>query len=94
MYHSMQVHYYICYNMLSNYTIKMQFKGDLHPVMPDILFFLISRYFYNLNLKYVHIHSYKVKIKIKNSSRGCVTPPNIPKLGVSDVKDTANTNKD
>ena len=25
---------------------------------------------------------------------GCATPPNVPKLGVSDVKDTAKTNKD
>ena len=38
--------------------IKMQFKGVLHPEMPDILFFLISRYFYNLIFfKSVHIHS-------------------------------------
>ena len=28
--------------MLSNYTIKMQFKGVLHPEMPDILFFYIK----------------------------------------------------
>ena len=55
MYYSMQVHYYIV--MLSNYTIKMQFKGVLHSEIPDILFFLISRCFYNLNFKYVHIHS-------------------------------------
>ena len=32
--------------------------------------------------------------KIKNSSRGFATPPNIPKLGVSGVKDTAKSNKD
>ena len=32
-------------------------------------------------------------LKNKNSSRGCATPPNVPKLGVSGVKDTANTNK-
>ena len=25
---------------------------------------------------------------------GCATPPNVPKLGVSGVKDTAETNKD
>ena len=54
MYHSMQVHYYFV--MLSNYTVKMQFKGVLHPEIPDIFFFL-SRYFYILNFKYVHIHS-------------------------------------
>ena len=40
MYHSMQVHYYIV--MLSNYTIKMQFKMVLNPEMPDILFFNIK----------------------------------------------------
>ena len=32
-------------------------KGDLHPEMPDILFFFKSRYFYKLNFKYMHIHS-------------------------------------
>ena len=35
----------------------------------------------------------KQKLK-KNSQRGCATPPNVPKLGVSGVKDTAKTNKD
>ena len=49
--------YIITFAMVSNYTIKMKFKGVLHPEMPDILFFLISRYFYNLNFKYMHIHS-------------------------------------
>ena len=43
MYHSMQVHYYFV--MLSNYTIKMQFKKVLHPEMPDILFLLTSDIF-------------------------------------------------
>ena len=33
-------------------------------------------------------------LKLKNSSRGCATPPNVPKLGVFGVKDTAKTNKD
>ena len=28
----------------------------------------------------------------KNPQRGCATTPNVPKLGVSVVKDTANTN--
>ena len=32
--------------------------------------------------------------KIKNSQGGCATPPNVPKLGVSGVKDTAKINKD
>ena len=35
----------------------------------------------------------KQKFK-KKSSRGCAILPNIPKLGVSGVKDTAQTNKD
>ena len=30
----------------------------------------------------------------KISQGGCATPPNVPKLGVSGVKDTARTNKD
>ena len=35
----------------------------------------------------------KQKLK-KNSPEGCATPPNVPKLGVSGVEDTAKTNKD
>ena len=84
--------------MLSNYTIKMQFKGVLHPEMPDILLFLISRYFYNLNFNMCIYTVKKTKFKkiIKKFSvgGGCATPPNVPKLGVSGVKDTAKTNKD
>ena len=34
----------------------------------------------------------KQKFK-KKSSRGCATPPNVSKLGVSGVKDTAKANK-
>ena len=35
------------------------------------------------------------KQNFKNSKgKGCATPPNVPKLGVSGVKDTAKTNKD
>ena len=34
------------------------------------------------------------KQKFKKSSRGCATPPNVPKLGVSGVKDTAKIIKD
>ena len=40
------------------------------------------------------IHSQKSKIKDKKSSRGCATPPNVPKLGVSGLKDTTKTYKD
>ena len=29
-----------------------------------------------------------------NPQGGCATPPNVPKLGVSGVKDTAKTNQD
>ena len=36
-----------------------------------------------------------LKINIKKSQGGrCATPPIVPKLGVSGVKDTAKTNKD
>ena len=67
--------------MLSNYTIKMQFKGVLHPSeMLDILFFLISIYFYNLYFKYEHIHSYVIKKKVKNSSRGVRNCTERPKI--------------
>ena len=43
---------------------------------------------------------YTVKNKIKNKNKkilrggGCATPPNVPKLGVSGVKETAKTNKE
>ena len=37
--------YIIRFAMLSNYTIKMQFKGVLHPEMPDILFFFNIKIF-------------------------------------------------
>ena len=43
------------------------------------------------------IYTVKKQKKIfnfKNSSRGCATPPNVPKLGVSGIKDTAKTYKD
>ena len=36
----------------------------------------------------------KQKLKKKNSQWGCATPPNVPKLGVSGVEDTAKINKD
>ena len=37
----------------------------------------------------------KFKKKIKSSrGGGCPTPPNVPKLGVFGVKDTAKTNQD
>ena len=36
----------------------------------------------------------KSKKKLKILKGGCATPPNVPKLGVYGVKDTATTNKD
>ena len=42
------------------------------------------------------IYTVKKQNKIKNfqGGGGCAIPPNVPKLGVSSVKDTAKTNKD
>ena len=43
------------------------------------------------------IYTIKKQKKIKNKKilqGGCATPPNVPKLRVSSVKDTAKTNKD
>ena len=40
---------------------------------------------------YTHLKA-KFK-KIKNSSRGCATPANVPKLGVSGVRDTQKLTK-
>ena len=43
----------------------------------------------------MYIYTVKVKIKkiYKNPQGGSATPPNVPKLGVSGVEDTAKTNK-
>ena len=84
--------------MLSNYTIKMQFKGVLRPEMPDILFFFNIKIFLQFKFQICAYTQLKSKIK-KNNKKilrggGCATPPNVPKLGVSGVKDTAKTNKD
>ena len=35
-----------------------------------------------------------MQIKKSSGGGGCVIPPNVQKLGVSGVKDTAKTNKD
>ena len=40
------------------------------------------------------IYTFKKNFNFKKSSGGCATPPNVPKLGVSGVKDTAKSNKD
>ena len=80
-------------NVLVVTICQRTLKGALYPEMPEF-HFLISRYFYNLNLKYVHIKKKKLKKKLKNPQGWCTTPPNVPKLGVSGLKDTAKTNKD
>ena len=43
---------------------------------------------------YLHIDTLEANKQKKIPQRGCATPPNVPKLGVSGVKDTATTNKD
>ena len=40
------------------------------------------------------MYTLKNKIKKKVLQRGCATPPNVPKLDVSGLKDTSKTNKD
>ena len=81
--------------MLSNYTIKMQFKGFCTLKCPIFYFFNIKIF---LQFKF-QICAYtqlknKIKKKIKKfSGGGCATPPNVPKLGVSGVKDTAKITK-
>ena len=40
------------------------------------------------------IYTFKKQKLIKIPQGGCATPPNVPKLGVSGVKDTAKTNID
>ena len=78
--------------MLSNYTIKMQFKGVLHPEMPDIPFFFNIKIFLQFKFRICAYTQLKNKIKKKKiilRGGGCATPPNVPKLGVSGVKDTA-----
>ena len=58
----------------------------LHPEMPDILFFLISRYFYNLNFNMCIYTVKKQKFKKKkNSSMGMRNSTERPKSGVSGV---------
>ena len=73
--------------------IKIYVKGVLYP---EIYFFIIN-FFIILNS---HMCIYTLKkqtckqISNKLLQGGCATPPNVPKLGVSGVKDTAKTNKD
>ena len=68
-------------------------KGVLYP---EIYSFNINFFGHNFYLK-MCIYTLK-KQTFKNNFKipqgGCATPPNVPKLGDSGVKDTANTNKD
>ena len=60
----MQVHYYICY-AYSNYTIKMQFNGVLHPEMRDILFFFNINIFLQFKFQICAYTQLKAKSKKK-----------------------------
>ena len=62
MYHSV-CKYIITFVMLSNYTIKMQFRGVLHPEIPDILFFFNIKIF--LQFKFQICASTQLINKIK-----------------------------
>ena len=44
-------------------------------------------------MSYTHLKQKKIK-KLKISRGGCAITPNVPKISVSGVKDTAKTNKD
>ena len=85
--------------MLSNYTIKMQFKGVLHPEMPDILFFFNIKIFLQFKFQicvYTQLKNKILKKYIKNShgGGGVRNSTERPKTRrVSGVKDTAKTNK-
>ena len=77
----------------------MQLKGVLHPEMPDVLLFFNIKIFLQFKCQICAYTQLKSKIKKNNKKNsqgggGCATPPNVPKLGVSGVKDTAKTNKD
>ena len=52
--------------MLSNYTIKMQIKGVLHPKMPDILFFFNIKIFLQFKFQICAYTQLKSKILKKN----------------------------
>ena len=43
---------------------------------------------YTFKMKKIFLKKYKIP------QEGCATPPNVPKLDVSGVKDTAKSNKD
>ena len=54
--------------MLSNYTIKMQFKGVLHPVIPDIPFFFNIKTFLQFKFQICAYTQLKSKI-LKNNKK-------------------------
>ena len=66
-------------------------KGVLHPEMPDILSSPISRHFY-IQTSNMCSYAAKKQNSKKNPQGGCASPPNAPKSGASDAKDTAKTN--
>ena len=92
MYHGMQVHYYILLCLVITQS-KCNLRGICTLKCP-IFYFCNIKIF--LRFKF-HICAYtqsQSKFFKKNPQGGCATPPNIPKLGLSDVKDTAKSNKD
>ena len=70
-----------------------RFKGVLHPDMHDILIFFNIKIFLQFKFQICAYAQLKNK-NLKILQRGCATPPNVPKLGVSGVNDTAKANKD
>ena len=70
------------------------FKGVLYLAeMPDYIFCNIKIFFkFKFELIYT-VKRQKLNKKLKIPQGRCTTPPNVPKLGVSGVKDTAKPNK-
>ena len=52
--------------MLSNYTVKMQFKVFLHPEMPDIYIFFNIKIFLQFKFQICAYTQLKSKMKKKN----------------------------
>ena len=67
-------------------------KGALHPeiYLLNIIVFII----FISNMCLYKLKKQKLFKNLKIPQGGCATPPNVSKLGVSGVKDTAKTNKD
>ena len=89
--HNWRKHYINCvYLTISIYILIVE------RVLQHKIYFFNINFFHNLNFKYVHTHfrSSNLKKNKKITQGGCLTPANVPKLGVFGVKDTAKTNKD